>query len=234
MQFLSKLKFYLPKILCTILVGFLACELWYGANKVLETVSENGIKYGHDQGFSEGYKAGLDSANTKLLTDVSHILQVSLNERNTETIDEYILVEKRLHAIMDKSNDKLTKAQKREYTKYITKYAKKYDLSPILVAAIIHRESNFINKTTSSVGAIGPMQVWPKWHKEKMKKHKLNHEHLYSTNYGILMGCEILREYIDMEKGDFRAALYRYVGGKHHGYVKDIFRMCEYALKIKI
>lgn len=231
---ISKLKSELPLILSLMLGTALAFAIWQMANRVLENASESGIKYGHEQGFSEGYKAGLDSANNKLLEDVSQILQVSLKEKETQTLDEYILVEKRLHAIMDKSNRKLTKAQKREYTKYITKYAKKYDLSPILVAAIIHRESNFINKTTSSVGAVGPMQVWPKWHKEKMKKYKLNREHLYSTNYGILMGCEILREYIDMENGDFRAALYRYVGGKHHGYVKDIFRMCEYALKIKI
>ena len=231
---ISKLKSELPLILSLMLGTALAFAIWQMANRVLENASESGIKYGHEQGFSEGYKAGLDSANNKLLEDVSQILQVSLKEKETQTLDEYILVEKRLHAIMDKSNRKLTKAQKREYTKYITKYAKKYDLSPILIAAIIHRESNFINKTTSSVGAVGPMQVWPKWHKEKMKKYKLNREHLYSTNYGILMGCEILREYIDMENGDFRAALYRYVGGKHHGYVKDIFRMCEYALKIKI
>ena len=231
---ISKLKSELPLILSLILGTALAFAIWQMANRVLENASESGIKYGHEQGFSEGYKAGLNSANNKLLEDVSQILQVSLKEKETQALDEYILVEKRLHAIMDKSNRKLTKAQKREYTKYITKYAKKYDLSPILVAAIIHRESNFINKTTSSVGAVGPMQVWPKWHKEKMKKYKLNREHLYSTNYGILMGCEILREYIDMENGDFRAALYRYVGGKHHGYVKDIFRMCEYALKIKI
>ena len=232
---ISDLKSKIMKFtVLTVLPGVMALGLWFGFNNIIERTSENGIKYGHDQGFSEGYKAGLDSANTKLLQDVSNILQVSLKEKEITTIDDYILIEKRIHAIMDKSNKKLTSAQKREYTKYITRYSKKYNLSPILVAAIIHRESNFKNRTTSSVGALGPMQVWPKWHKEKMKKHKLTNEHLYSTKYGILMGCEILREYIDIENGDFRAALYRYVGGQHHGYVKDIFRMCEYALKIKI
>ena len=200
-------------IVLAIVVGGLSYTGWNYINNVLVDVQEKSTKNGYIVGYREA---------------------VVQTEAKDCTIAEYILTEKRLHAIMDKSNPKLTKAQKREYTKYITKYSKKFDLNPILVAAIIHRESNFINSTKSEVGALGPMQVWPKWHKEKMKKYKLKNEHLHSTNYGILVGCEVLREYIDMEDGDYRAALYRYVGGKHHSYVKDIFAMCEYALTIKI
>lgn len=155
-------------------------------------------------------------------------------EYNKCELEEFILTEKRINAIMDKSNNQLTVEQKREYIKYITLYSKKYSLSPILVASVIHRESNFRNKVTSNVGAAGPMQVWAKWHPEKLKKHKLTSEHLYSTKYGILIGCEVLKEYIDREDGNFRAALYRYVGGNHHGYVNDIFAMCEYAFSIKL
>lgn len=218
-------------IVLAIVVGGFSYAGWNYINNVLVDVQEKSTK----NGFIAGYQEAVVQTEAKALQEISGLMKIALKREAKEcTIAEYILTEKRLHAIMNKSNPKLTKAQKREYTKYITKYSKKFDLNPILVASIIHRESNFINSTKSEVGALGPMQVWPKWHKEKMKKYKLKNEHLHSTNYGILVGCEVLREYIDMEDGDYRAALYRYVGGKHHSYVKDIFAMCEYALTIKI
>lgn len=221
----------LRSIVFGIVVGGLSYTGWNYLNNVLVDVQEKSTK----NGYIVGYQEAVVQTEAKALQEISGLMKIALKKEAKDcTIAEYILTEKRLHAIMDKSNPKLTKAQKREYTKYITKYSKKFDLNPILVASIIHRESNFINSTKSEVGALGPMQVWPKWHKEKMKKYKLKNEHLHSTNYGILVGCEVLREYIDMEDGDYRAALYRYVGGKHHSYVKDIFAMCEYALTIKI
>lgn len=210
--------------------GISAIVLWWSISHGIEVISSNNFNHGMEQGYTNGYRAGTENYTKKL----ADILEHKFKQEERCELKEYILTEKRITAIMHKSNSKLTAAEKRDYIKYITRYAKKYELSPILVAAIIHRESNFKNSTTSDVGAIGPMQVWPKWHTEKLKKHKLTPKHLYSTQYGVLIGCEVLREYIDREDGDFRAALYRYVGGQHHGYVKDIFTMCEYAYSIKI
>ena len=201
-----------------------------------------GIKKYNDlsyiNGKTEGYTSGYTDGCHNTLGIVGKTIKKMTDEETSLTSDNilsnHILTEKRIYAIMNVSNPDLSKEEQRLYIKYIVKFAKKYNLSPILVAAVIHRESNFRNKLTSTVGAAGPMQVWAKWHTEKLKKHKLTEEHLYTIQYGILVGCEVLREYINAENGNFRNALYKYVGGQHHGYVKDIFAMCEYAFKIKI
>lgn len=236
-------KTNISKLFVVSLVGSVAILLWCIIDAGLRYATAEAAMASKEEGYALGYKDGADYVNNKLLSEFSSLLQVSLKGNNlctkgkcavADSLKDYILLEKQLHAIMKKSNEKLTKEQRREYAKYIIKYAKEFNLPPILIASIIHRESNFINKTTSSVGAKGPMQVWSKHHKEKMKRHNLKDSHLYTTQYGILVGCEVLKEYLDLEKGNYRAALYRYVGGKHHSYVRDIFKMCEYALSIKI
>lgn len=223
------------------LIGIISVSSWYGLDRLLRIITQDAVIASTEESYKQGYKAGANYVHTQLLDDFSELIKISLDNNckaqncsSTTNLKEYLLVEKQLNAIMHKSNEKLTKEQKREYVKYITKYANEYELSPILVAAIIHRESNFINKTTSSVGAKGPMQVWAKHHREKLKRHNITEAQLYSTRYGVLIGCEVFKEYLDKENGNYRAALYRYVGGKHHTYVKDIFKMCEYALTVKI
>lgn len=164
--------------------------------------------------------------------DINIVMNIKNGIINNSALDNQILTEKQINHIMTISNNKLTDNERRLYVKYIVKYSREYKLPPVLVAAIIHRESNFRKHLVSSVGARGCMQVFPKYHKEKLKKSKITADELHTIKYGIKIGCEVIAEYLKVEQGNYREALYRYVGGKHHGYVKDIFELCHKTYNI--
>jgi len=86
--------------------------------------------------------------------------------------------------------------------------AKRANLPPELVLAVIHVESLFNRWAISSVGAQGLMQVMPFWLKE------IGHEHdsLFDIKTNLRLGCTILRHYLDKEKGNLTRALARYNG----------------------
>lgn len=106
-------------------------------------------------------------------------------------------------------------------SKGILKYSSEYRLPPNLVIHVMNRESGFRPLITSKAGALGLMQVIPKWHKEKLEEMKISNNEVYYIENNIKLGCWILREYFDQE-GDIEKALKKYVGGSHDVYVKDI------------
>lgn len=105
--------------------------------------------------------------------------------------------------------------------KAVTKYANMYRLPPELVLHVIKRESNFNPRAVSSVGAAGLMQIYVKYHKDKLSKLRITPQQVYDINHNVQLGCWILRDYLN-ETGSIDKALTRYVGGKHPSYVKDI------------
>ncbi len=86
--------------------------------------------------------------------------------------------------------------------------ARRADLQPELVLAVIQVESNFDRFAISVAGAQGLMQVMPFWLAE------IGHpeDNLFHVNTNLRMGCTILRYYLDMEHGDLTRALARYNG----------------------
>lgn len=147
-----------------------------------------------------------------------------------------ILTTKRLKYIMSISNDKLTSNEKKLYIKYIIRYSKKYNISPILIASQIHRESNFRSKLVSSKNAKGCMQVIYKYHKEDLHKQGIEEKDLTTIKGGVEAGCIVLAKYIAMNDGDIHSALMWYVGygGNRLDYAEDIFRMSKKAYEINI
>lgn len=87
--------------------------------------------------------------------------------------------------------------------------AKRADLPPELVLAVIDVESNFDRFAISSASALGLMQVMPFWVDELGFDDK---NQLFDIETNVLLGCQILRYYIDMEDGDFVQGLARYNG----------------------
>jgi soluble lytic murein transglycosylase-like protein len=86
--------------------------------------------------------------------------------------------------------------------------ARRLDLPPGLVMAVIDVESRFDRWAVSSAGAVGLMQIMPFWPREL---GMTNHE-LVRIPQNVRMGCTILRFYLDREKGDYTKALARYNG----------------------
>lgn len=85
-------------------------------------------------------------------------------------------------------------------------------LSPMLVLAVVAKESSFKLDAQSHYGAVGLMQVVPRFHKAEIAaiSHPSGLKHLESN---IAAGTRILRKYIKSSHGDVNQALHRYSGG---------------------
>jgi soluble lytic murein transglycosylase-like protein len=82
-------------------------------------------------------------------------------------------------------------------------------VAPELVLAVIDVESDFDRFAISSASALGLMQVMPFWVPELGYKDK---NQLFDVETNILLGCRILKYYLDMERGDLVRGLARYNG----------------------
>lgn len=81
-------------------------------------------------------------------------------------------------------------------------------LDPQLILGIIQIESDFNKYAVSTAGALGYMQVMPFWTKLCGDP---NHN-LFHLRRNLRYGCNILRGYLRMEKGNYFRALGRYNG----------------------
>ena len=88
--------------------------------------------------------------------------------------------------------------------------AKRAQLPPELVLAVIEIESNFNPFAISHAGARGLMQVMPFWLKEIGRPG----DSLFRMETNLRYGCTILKFYLDKEKGNFMHALARYNGSR--------------------
>lgn len=95
-----------------------------------------------------------------------------------------------------------------EILKRVHYEAKRVDLPPELVLAVIDVESNFDRFAISHVGARGLMQVMPFWLQEIGRPE----DNLFYIQTNLRFGCTILKYYLDMENGDLNRALGRYNG----------------------
>ena len=123
--------------------------------------------------------------------------------------------EDRFHAevwLLDMSNRlkrKIKDSTKRlELLKNVHYEATRVDLPPELVLAVIDIESNFNRWAISVVGARGLMQIMPFW----LKEIGTEDDNLFNIRTNLRFGCNILKHYVDREKGDLTRALARYNG----------------------
>ncbi len=99
-------------------------------------------------------------------------------------------------------------AQRMDFLKTAYYEATRAGLDPELVLGLIEVESGFKKYAVSSVAARGYMQVMPFWTQvTAAPEHDLFH---LRTN--LRYGCNILRLYVNIERGDLYRALGRYNG----------------------
>ena len=82
-------------------------------------------------------------------------------------------------------------------------------VEPELVLAVIDVESNFDRFAISTATALGLMQVMPFWVPELGYQDK---NELFDVEINVLLGCRILKYYLDLERGDRVRGLARYNG----------------------
>ncbi len=99
-------------------------------------------------------------------------------------------------------------AYRKELLTTIHYEATRAGLDPQMVLGLIQVESAFRKYALSTAGARGYMQVMPFWIKV------IGHEddNLFHMRTNLRYGCNILRHYLDIEKGDLYRALGRYNG----------------------
>lgn len=95
-----------------------------------------------------------------------------------------------------------------ELLKAVHREAKRANLKPDLVLAVIEVESRFDRYAVSRVGAQGLMQVMPFWKKEIGRPD----DNLTDVNTNLRYGCRILQFYMQREEGRWMQALARYNG----------------------
>lgn len=84
-------------------------------------------------------------------------------------------------------------------------------VDPLLVLAVVAVESHFNPVAQSNAGAIGLMQVIPKWH-PKEAVYAGGEEGFLLGERNIIIGALALRKFIDMSRGNMEVALSRYNG----------------------
>jgi len=99
--------------------------------------------------------------------------------------------------------------ERMEILRTVHQQATRAEVAPELVLALIDVESNFDRYAISSASALGLMQVMPFWAKELGQSDK---NALFDVEFNILLGCQILKYYLDMEGGDLIRGLARYNG----------------------
>jgi len=98
--------------------------------------------------------------------------------------------------------------QRMHILKEVHKAAKKAEVPPEFVLAVIEVESHFNRFAISVVGAQGMMQVMPFWKKVIGRES----DNLIDLKTNLKYGCAILKIYLDREKGQWATALARYNG----------------------
>lgn len=113
----------------------------------------------------------------------------------------------------------------REYSAYVEKYAKQYDVPQNLIYAVIRTESDFQADAVSAVGAVGLMQMMPstfRWLSDDMLGEYLEDGMLYDAETNIRYGVYYLRRLYD-RYGDWptACAAYNAGNGRVDGWLED-------------
>jgi soluble lytic murein transglycosylase-like protein len=97
--------------------------------------------------------------------------------------------------------------------------ARQVGMSPLLVLAVIEKESGLDPKARSSYGAVGLMQVVPRYHLDKIRS--AGGGGAYDPDVNIRVGTAILADYRRANRGDIGGALLQY-SGQARGYVQRV------------
>ena len=115
---------------------------------------------------------------------------------------------------------------KQEIHRAITVYAKRYQLDPALLRAVIQVESNFRQDAISRRGAVGLMQLMPP------TAAKLEVANIHDPLQNIQGGAKHLRHLLNLYHGDLRLALAAYNAGIHR-VKRDVPRIRETKVYIQ-
>lgn len=109
---------------------------------------------------------------------------------------------------------KLPRHKAKQYVDLAYEAAWKYDLDPKLILGMMHQESRFYEKARSAYGAVGLLQVVPRWHKARFKGNNYT-----DPRQNVFAGASYLRELLN-KAGSTQRAVRLYSGGASAYYTK--------------
>lgn len=115
----------------------------------------------------------------------------------------------------------------------VEKNAVRYNLSPEILLAIIEQESNFKKHITSKHGAVGLMQIVPKYHKARINRIlKKNNGNIFDIANNIEIGSDLLFELKNKYPLNMRKVLQGYNGNFSNSVYAD--KILSKSKKFKI
>lgn len=109
---------------------------------------------------------------------------------------------------------------------YCEEIGEKYNICPELLEAIIETESGGNPNAVGGLGEVGLMQIYPKFHQDRMDK--LGVYSLYRPYSNILVGADYLAE-LFKEYGDLSTCLMVYNGSSDAIERGENYNLTEYA-----
>lgn len=193
-------------------------SFWTSLNKYFKIkLDENGI--------ISAYKEKDKQQTYKLINGSNMGLKVggidirTYNERNEQMLKMQMLASH----ISDNNSLELEKAEKIIMTTF--NESERENIDPVLMLSVISVESKFNQYAKSHMGAVGLVQVMPRYHKTKIKALSEESLDMWSIEGNIKLGVNILKEYLTVSNGDVTRALQMYngsLGDRTRSYSKKV------------
>ena len=103
-----------------------------------------------------------------------------------------------------------------EYSEYVEKYAKEYNIDHLLIYSIIKAESNFQPQSTSASGAKGLMQLMETTAEEVAENTLIEYkqdETIYDIETNIMLGTKYFAQLLETYNGNIYLSLTAYNAG---------------------
>lgn len=170
-------------------------------------------------------RAGLIEDADKRIRSVQSKIMISNQTLNPEVLKQFVKV----------SNDKVYDRLAQEIVKTSISVGEEYQVSPILMIAVMYAESEFNINAVSKTGAQGLMQIQTNVWGAKLREKKIVEfpEEIYDPVKNIKAGAFVLRSYLDETK-DFEKALNKYLGVDYPPYREKIGRTVGSILMLGI
>jgi soluble lytic murein transglycosylase-like protein len=90
--------------------------------------------------------------------------------------------------------------------------SEKHNIDPLTVLSIMGVESTYNPFARSHKGAIGLTQIMPRYHRAKISALKKDDLDIFSIKGNIIVGIQIIKEYLSLANGNIQSALQMYNG----------------------
>ena len=177
------------------------------------------------------------TSNTIAVASIENLKELQDQDRKQTAVSKEISVirllpkseaesglERTLKGFVVKSGD-VTLDTANEIVRAVTKYGAMYKIDPLLIMAIIEHESNYAVLALSNTGALGLMQILPRWHIDKIiALGGGKYLNLYDIDTNVHLGSQFFAEKL-RDTRDTGKALARYYGGESKAtedYMKNV------------